>query len=125
MTPPEMTPGAGLSPRGRGNPHKKSKEFTLLWSIPAWAGGTGDLPILHSVAWGLSPRGRGNRALTCRGSIPAWAGEPTTTENMAMRWRVYPRVGGGTVARNRLPEPKVYPRVGGGTDVVSGRIENP
>ena len=52
---------------------------------------------------GLSPRGRGNLpgGLSARrpsGSIPAWAGEPLLRRAYRPRSRVYPRVGGGTVA---------------------------
>ena len=52
-------------------------------------------------ASGLSPRGRGNPPLALgyrgqRGSIPAWAGEPTKHYRIIRLHRVYPRVGGGT-----------------------------
>ena len=55
------------------------------------------------VRRGLSPRGRGNRVLApssnaSDGSIPAWAGEPQERLLLAVRFEVYPRVGGGTVA---------------------------
>ena len=56
------------------------------------------------------------------GSIPAWAGEPMRPEvdgRLCPRVRVYPRVGGGTVAgkavETGLAGCRVYPRVGGGT----------
>ena len=50
---------------------------------------------------GLSPRGRGNPVdlelpLQHRGSIPAWAGEPTRLASVNLLREVYPRVGGGT-----------------------------
>ena len=53
---------------------------------------------------GLSPRGRGNRGTVAsgsrwRGSIPAWAGEPSSTPGTPKYSGVYPRVGGGTAAR--------------------------
>ena len=53
--------------------------------------------------WGLSPRGRGNPgsqhpAGVARGSIPAWAGEPRRLCRRSPQDRVYPRVGGGTIA---------------------------
>ena len=124
--------GIGLSPRGRGNPIANIGNFFTLRSIPAWAGEppTTALPRspwavyprvgggTHASAGaarrrrGLSPRGRGNRAESPdldyeSGSIPAWAGEPTTTSLPARFVAVYPRVGGGTalcgVARTGTP----------------------
>ena len=55
----------------------------------------------RSLAWDLSPRGRGNHfALALgpahTGSIPAWAGEPRTNWSGSVLTTVYPRVGGGT-----------------------------
>ena len=52
---------------------------------------------------GLSPRGRGNHAhlpmpRLRQGSIPAWAGEPSSQPHNAGSGRVYPRVGGGTAS---------------------------
>ena len=112
---------AGLSPRGRGNLFKERIEDADSRSIPAWAGepspsrpanpriavyprvgggtiisGTGD-----SYNTGLSPRGRGNLLRrkvkrSIHGSIPAWAGEPSPNSVLAIDFRVYPRVGGGT-----------------------------
>ena len=95
-------------------------------SIPAWAGepgnmdacgyeigvyprvGGGTLPFhpSESKKRGLSPRGRGNRlVLPVRPShdrsIPAWAGEPSSSGSLTAALRVYPRVGGGTVTRRR------------------------
>ncbi len=61
------------------------------------------MPVAATVscAWGLSPRGRGNRraylrAVYHRGSIPAWAGKPRPSRPLPVRTRVYPRVGGET-----------------------------
>ena len=74
----------------------------MLPVYPRVGGGTGVCPVGSLSRLGLSPRGRGN--LTPRGSrtgrdgsIPAWAGEPTSKSPPAMRKGVYPRVGGGTV----------------------------
>ena len=117
----------GLSPRGRGNPLLRKPSPDLKRSIPAWAGepralprmnsrapvyprvggGTASLPVLHSIAWGLSPRGRGNQfhfwaRLGKIRSIPAWAGEPGTLTKSTGYGKVYPRVGGGTRKRSRL-----------------------
>ena len=52
-------------------------------------------------AEGLSPRGRGNlrrRLAECQlwGSIPAWAGKPSTGRSARRHRGVYPRVGGET-----------------------------
>ena len=113
----------GLSPRGRGNLAPRPFALTLRRSIPAWAGepevlvGVAKLNWVYprvgggtmlSVAWsaikaGLSPRGRGNRPdgqvkPQVRRSIPAWAGEPICITPTRGRYRVYPRVGGGTVS---------------------------
>ena len=64
-------------------------------------GGTRDRFDVRRQANGLSPRVRGNqhaaRAPLPRGrSIPACAGEPTTSASRAASTRVYPRVCGGT-----------------------------
>ncbi len=116
-----MTRGAGLSPRGRGNPWRGRGKCGYAGSIPAWAGepfspvspapssgvyprvGGGTLRTSRGCPGtrGLSPRGRGNRAYGIhrwggRGSIPAWAGEPSVTPSCSGTSMVYPRVGGGT-----------------------------
>ena len=49
---------------------------------------------------GLSPRGRGKRRVNARPclqarSIPAWAGETSTSAPKTAAMEVYPRVGGG------------------------------
>ena len=111
----------GLSPRGRGNRERTRVLTEQVGSIPAWAGeprsaeasaspepvyprvggGTGRLTRAGPCGLGLSPRGRGNRAVrrsgsAVYGSIPAWAGEPTPHGAALPRAAVYPRVGGGT-----------------------------
>ena len=68
---------------------------------PRVCGGTpqfGGCPVMLS---GLSPRVRGNHPTTTlgndlRGSIPACAGEPSTSPTPTRKARVYPRVCGGT-----------------------------
>ena len=110
----------GLSPRGRGSRNGYGDDPGGLGSIPAWAGepphsrspgpGSRVYPRVgggavnsHSFlasASGLSPRGRGSRERDRggerqNGSIPAWAGEPSTCSTWTRRTRVYPRVGGG------------------------------
>ena len=58
---------------------------------------------------GLSPRGRGNRrsstpSTPAHGSIPAWAGKPSTDCRRCRWMTVYPRVGGETREGSRLHE---------------------
>ena len=111
---------SGLSPRGRGSLGAVDVLDDLVGSIPAWAGEprsctrssgcprvyprVGGGALIDSgtdeIFTGLSPRGRGSRigARASRrpdGSIPAWAGEPSSTDTPWMVRRVYPRVGGG------------------------------
>ena len=70
-------------------------------------GGGTVLPLGHPpTSGGLSPRGRGNHLLQPApdlggGSIPAWAGEPVVILNPNVQPGVYPRVGGGTMARSK------------------------
>ena len=115
--------GAGLSPRVRGNRRLNACFAAVAGSIPACAGeprlpsrprhtrrvyprvcgGTGLGQWIVVCRQGLSPRVRGNRrpsspACACSGSIPACAGEPTQCRSPRPRWRVYPRVCGGTDA---------------------------
>ena len=117
-------PTWGLSPRGRGNPWVRPGGNCLRRSIPAWAGepprqahrqtlatvyprvggGTRNGRYNGSSQSGLSPRGRGNRRdglnmRQLRGSIPAWAGEPSPYYGHPDKHSVYPRVGGGTFDR--------------------------
>ena len=119
----------GLSPRGRGNLPQAASPIPYRRSIPAWAGEPvlirprpvqgrvyprvgGGTRVWRSAMLsdiGLSPRGRGNPAqgleLRVRvGSIPAWAGEPSSADRLLEKRRVYPRVGGGTelIARSRV-----------------------
>ena len=116
-------PFKGLSPRGRGNPIHWSPWVMYIRSIPAWAGepgesargsspatvyprvggGTGDRHSEPCHECGLSPRGRGNPIIIHTkgpdsGSIPAWAGEPSTNRWASATSAVYPRVGGGTAS---------------------------
>ena len=110
-----------LSPRMRGNQHRRLRRQRAKPSIPAYAGEPysvqniqrtacvyprvcgGTSPSSHALnsALGLSPRMRGN-PIRRRGndqihrSIPAYAGEPTSHPRAVPRGRVYPRVCGGT-----------------------------
>ena len=161
--------GKGLSPRVRGNRNTDKDKETTMRSIPACAGEPGprlrmsaagqvyprvcggtDCSISKSLAGlGLSPRVRGNRdslsdSDVSIGSIPACAGEPSTSCFRACWFPVYPRVCGGNQPRmGGLPgaersipacagEPVlplvqgpvvgVYPRVCGGTLLILIRI---
>ena len=91
----------GSIPAWAGEP---DHDVIFKWKNPVYprvGGGTRRLvPPPHHMA-GLSPRGRGNRALprtagVMIGSIPAWAGEPVALAGIDRIIRVYPRVGGGT-----------------------------
>ena len=118
----------GLSPRVRGNRAVHQARRTQGRSIPACAGepgtadsaapgrwvyprvcgGTANRCLRHSIPMGLSPRVRGNPAVSLRpgwrpGSIPACAGEPCITAPSRPASRVYPRVCGGTRGQNRHP----------------------
>ena len=122
----------GLSPRGRGKLWGVASMCSLFRSIPAWAGETawtcGHLcfvkvyPRVGGGNWrssalivshrGLSPRGRGKpiahvKRLNMSRSIPAWAGETTTTDTYAGLYPVYPRVGGGNVLETPVSVPPV------------------
>ena len=121
MYPHIMMTHNGLSPRMRGNPTQHRVYPRVCGSIPAYAGEPAAAAQLHSrhrvyprvcggtniwcqainPAWGLSPRMRGNlvcllRELWGAGSIPAYAGEPSSPWSSRARSRVYPRVCGGT-----------------------------
>ncbi len=120
----------GLSPRGRGNLRMFGIDNQAPGSIPAWAGepveascreqrirvyprvggGTPNVSAKFLKNRGLSPRGRGNHR-SCQvptktsGSIPAWAGEPRSSDFASALFRVYPRVGGGTGRSTNLTFP--------------------
>ena len=127
----------GLSPRGRGKPHRQSWRAFPLRSIPAWAGETGagrPCPSVIAVyprvgggnggvmrvlvaCEGLSPRGRGKLLVPVniglpQGSIPAWAGETSALRRSSSAFSVYPRVGGGNrrVLQHHIPINGLSPR---------------
>ena len=110
-----------LSPRVRGNQTGPASSPYRQRSIPACAGepyparlglplgkvyprvcgGTLNVVLLGNSKQGLSPRVRGNLqdippSAICRRSIPACAGEPSSTSPAGYVLRVYPRVCGGT-----------------------------
>ena len=138
--PPEIRAGAGLSPRVRGNRHRRRTASENRRSIPACAGepltglfgmmtwevyprvcgGTAGDGAAHYDEYGLSPRVRGNLAfhpgiLIDAGSIPACAGEPSPPATCTRAWKVYPRVCGGTSDSfsDLLPRAGLSPRVRG------------
>ena len=111
----------GLSPRVRGNRRRAPQRVARPRSIPACAGeptscrstctvmrvyprvcgGTRGAADVTSPATGLSPRVRGNPGRVSRrrdfdGSIPACAGEPSSSPSLLVIGKVYPRVCGGT-----------------------------
>ena len=115
------SPHSGLSPRVRGNHPPRTAGRRGCGSIPAGAGepgdprargrlgevyprgcgGTTNFGVAGIPLVGLSPRVRGNHRqihCPCRvvGSIPAGAGEPSTTPRRRRRSWVYPRGCGGT-----------------------------
>ena len=129
----------GLSPRVRGNPARRVSLTGCLGSIPACAGepvpsvsfvpsmrvyprvcgGTGLYIDGQKVGGGLSPRVRGNLrgrrdGPGRRGSIPACAGEPSSSSSPTPPHRVYPRVCGGTARprRSKMPSTGLSPLTG-------------
>ena len=73
-------------------------------------GGTLSPSACWPKANGLSPRGRGNQGIKPSAifpgrSIPAWAGEPQSSDAGQRVDRVYPRVGGGTLAGRGYTRP--------------------
>ena len=119
---PSGKSGNGLSPPVRGNHCQARTPGSSTGSIPACAGeptasshcpggrgvyprlcgGTDRDPAAAGQAGGLSPPVRGNppralRRLPQQGSIPACAGEPSSTTCGAWMRGVYPRLCGGTM----------------------------
>ena len=115
-----MALSMGPSPRGRGSHKTGPVAIARIRSIPAWAGepltagrtaaASGVHPrvgggAIHSTGRrgspdGPSPRGRGSLERCgsdqgSRGSIPAWAGEPSGDTPRHGVAAVHPRVGGG------------------------------
>ena len=110
LEPEHIEYARGLSPRGRGNPNRHTLRLMPVKVYPRVGGGTFPPAHRRPPLHGLSPRGRGNLDPLAQrrlqpGSIPAWAGEPTTETLSFFLSRVYPRVGGGTVSCSLLPRP--------------------
>ena len=139
----------GLSPRVRGNRHRRQRNDLQRRSIPACAGepypaygrpqpvqvyprvcgGTHQVNGRGGAHQGLSPRVRGNRynhQVPCarKGSIPACAGEPRNVKVCVPVVPVYPRVCGGTrpAFPFPFPFPGLSPRVRGNPSRPSGII---
>ena len=145
------TPGAaGLSPRVRGNRAVVSPRAARSGSIPACAGepvpgspcpskpgvyprvcgGTRAGKAVPVEAGGLSPRVRGNRDTylghaSRQRSIPACAGEPSTSSSEGAEPEVYPRVCGGTSGTLKAgpPAPGLSPRVRGNPQLIGILVE--
>ena len=111
---------SGLSPRVRGNRHRRPPVLYRPRSIPACAGEPTPPEPSTPAAGGLSPRVRGNlrrgeMPSGFHGSIPACAGEPPDWAASTVWARVYPRVCGGTREgrRHTLTVQGLSPRVRG------------
>ena len=126
QTSPKTAWVQGLSPRMRGNPRVPAPALCNPGPIPAYAGepsashrypcrtrayprvcgGTDSHYISKHQTEGLSPRMRGNQlwldsASAVDGPIPAYAGEPFHAALPRSPVRAYPRVCGGTAAKNQ------------------------
>ena len=139
----------GLSPRMRGNRPRRHDPGLPAGSIPAHAGKppctsrtrwrsrvypracgeTLAAVCVTGLAWGLSPRMRGNRARrSCRcdlhGSIPAHAGKPRGIPASYAAERVYPRACGETDGRGYgVPAPRgLSPRMRGNRRLPARRL---
>ena len=107
-------------PACAGEPHPYASGRCSGWVYPRVCGGTTNHSSPRLLAYGLSPRVRGNPLQSdgrrrCRGSIPACAGEPNPFRCQFARRRVYPRVCGGTraLAAIRANVSGLSPRVRG------------
>ena len=121
----------GLSPPTRGIPPPPRQAASRPGSIPAYAGDPyGPSPKRRplevyprlrggsaAAAWfalfgiGLSPPTRGiprraPQSVLRQGSIPAYAGDPLGSAVSANRWRVYPRLRGGSYKAVSRSSPK-------------------
>ena len=92
-------------PAWAGEPSSVISNQSAATVYPRVGGGTQLRHIQPERRYGLSPRGRGNRAAARLSpcpprSIPAWAGEPCEFALDTYGDGVYPRVGGGTPLRS-------------------------
>ena len=113
-------PSNGSIPARAGEPESRGWSCCRRWVYPRACGGTEYIEYVESIYTGLSPRVRGNRAgrtvpRNGSGSIPARAGEPSTSNMSKASTPVYPRACGGTVPGAQYPEMEVglSPRVRG------------
>ena len=95
--------GSGSIPARAGEPQRATGAGGASGVYPRSRGGTENTKGIRRAFLGLSPLARGNRgrlrrALSCLGSIPARAGEPTTRSDWGLCPWVYPRSRGGTWA---------------------------
>ena len=93
--------GGGTIPACAGEPMLGQSITQRRRDYPRVCGGTVYVPRGLLVAWGLSPRVRGNPPTgaldeAASGTIPACAGEPSVNAQVRPRPRDYPRVCGGT-----------------------------
>ena len=97
-------------PAWAGKPSPYRDDCTHPRVYPRVGGETARYARVVECVGGLSPRGRGNHEViesswADPGSIPAWAGKPTTRDRSATRREVYPRVGGETVSGQDIEVP--------------------
>ena len=95
-------------PAHAGQPRDADRERPLHEVYPRACGATSYTLLTALSSRGLSPRMRGNRALSRRnriitGSIPAHAGQPETRPYCRKAAAVYPRACGATRFRAALP----------------------
>ena len=123
---------AGSIPARAGEPLHQQIQPVDEVVYPRACGGTALDGFEASLAYGLSPRVRGNRVQETDtglhdGSIPARAGEPAPPPGNGRQQMVYPRACGGTQFAQRLllPVKGLSPRVRGnlrGVDVDAGYL---
>ena len=123
------TAGCGSIPACAGEPLSRTATAQSGWVYPRVCGGTDVEMACRYRKSGLSPRVRGN-PIFCPvlpiddRSIPACAGEPTSSRDTASGTPVYPRVCGGTMraARSSLLSLGLSPRVRG-EPAAGGRVQ--
>ena len=117
----QPAPHSRSIPACAGEPRRPTPSSLMQSVYPRVCGGTGHPQILRPRACGLSPRVRGNPGeigigLAYPGSIPACAGEPSTARTTASPERSIPACAGEPQEMHRSsPRWRVYPRVCGGT----------
>ena len=99
-------------PAYAGEPSQPSAGLSCTTVYPRVCGGTGGGAAVGMAALGLSPRMRGNLQLIRHnhadvGSIPAYAGEPSSGGQYGNDRQVYPRVCGGTARTGPVSAQKV------------------